>query len=264
MGDAGVRVASFIGENCQGNLHQVFLKDFFVANDSLLAGNQSQDIVVFYRTRPDTANSDESLALDLKCFFNEREINFCGSACLAIAMLIKTKEPFIETLKLFLADREVNISFREKLIYLSLASFDIRQVFETAYWEALVGKRILCLSQSGGEFGYIVAELESALDVADASPDLERMKSLGGPSLILTARAKPAYEEDYVMRYFAPQYGNPEDEATGSANALLIQYWFSRFERSTLKGRQLSRQGGLFCGEFENDVVKLGGLAEIL
>lgn len=82
---------------------------------------------------------------------------------------------------------------------------------------------------------------------------------MGGPALIVTALGGTSVNEDYVMRYFAPQFGNSEDMATGSANAYLMKYWQLKLNKKRLSGRQLSKAGALFYGVVHGDTVTLSG-----
>lgn len=54
----------------------------------------------------------------------------------------------------------------------------------------------------------------------------------------------PAF--DYVCRYFAPAYGIDEDPVTGSIQCALGPYWAKRLGKAELRGRQVSRRGGVF------------------
>lgn len=98
---------------------------------------------------------------------------------------------------------------------------------------------------AGHEQDYIIAVLEDEAQVAQFQPDLNALKRDCARALIITAPScSPVY--DFVLRYFAPQYGVPEDSATGSANAVLAPYWAHRLGRNELRSRQVSAQGGEF------------------
>lgn len=79
-------------------------------------------------------------------------------------------------------------------------------------------------------------------------------------------------EQMINMRYFAPQYGNPEDAATGSGAAVLCSVLasFRRSLYSTLPIKQRfimhqrSSQGGLIFTEKLGDQIKVVGLSQEL
>src|SRR5687768_1768882 len=66
---------------------------------------------------------------------------------------------------------------------------------------------------------------------------------------------------DFVSRFFGPAVGVPEDPVTGSAHCALAPFWARRFERSSLRGRQLSARGGEVGVEVSGDRVILTGHA---
>jgi predicted PhzF superfamily epimerase YddE/YHI9 len=66
---------------------------------------------------------------------------------------------------------------------------------------------------------------------------------------------------DFVSRFFAPDFGVPEDPVTGSAHCTLIPYWAEKLGKNDLFARQVSARGGeLFC-ELRGDRVKMAGEA---
>jgi len=73
----------------------------------------------------------------------------------------------------------------------------------------------------------------------------------------------PGIATDYVLRYFAPGYGLPEDPVTGSAHCALAPYWSDRLGKSRFHVRQLSSRGGELWTEKAGDRVLLEGSAEL-
>ena len=92
--------------------------------------------------------------------------------------------------------------------------------------------------------------------VEKLSPDLERLKRLDLRGVITTA---PGVDIDYVLRFFGPKVGIPEDPATGSAQSMLAPYWALRLRKQTLSVRQLSNRGGtMSCNVTESGVEICG------
>lgn len=103
-----------------------------------------------------------------------------------------------------------------------------------------------------------MAVLAEAGQVRELFPDLEAVRRLPRPGLVVTA---PGEAVDFVSRFFAPALGVPEDPVTGSAHCALVPYWAERLGRPDLHARQLSRRGGeLFCS-LESGRVILAGRA---
>jgi PhzF family phenazine biosynthesis protein len=101
-----------------------------------------------------------------------------------------------------------------------------------------------------------VFEYEDAIEAA--RPELERLTKLDKRGVIITARSS---RFDFVARFFAPNYGVPEDPVTGSAYTQLAPYWASKLGPKRLHAKQVSARGGeLFC-EVVGDRVKIYGKA---
>ena len=63
---------------------------------------------------------------------------------------------------------------------------------------------------------------------------------------------------DIHFRYFAPQYSDTEDAATGSAMRVLADYWQPLLGDS-LRARQCSPQGGELLSRIEPEITWVGG-----
>ena len=81
--------------------------------------------------------------------------------------------------------------------------------------------------------------------IADLKPDFAALTRLDLPTIIATA---PSRHVDYVLRFFAPANGVPEDPVSGVAQCSLVPYWADRLGRSRLVSNQLSaRSGRMTC-----------------
>jgi len=103
-----------------------------------------------------------------------------------------------------------------------------------------------------------VAVYGSEAAILGLDPDMSKLRKLDSRGVCVTAKGR---EVDFVSRFFAPQFGIPEDPVTGSAHCELAPYWAQRLGRNRLRARQLSSRGGeVFC-EVNGDRVKLSGRA---
>ncbi len=103
-----------------------------------------------------------------------------------------------------------------------------------------------------------VAVFDKEEDIKNMSPNIEKLKSLDYPAVIVTA---PGNKVDFVSRNFAPKLGIPEDPVTGSAHCELIPYWSKNLNKKILVANQISDRGGeLYC-TYNNDRVTIGGNA---
>ena len=103
-----------------------------------------------------------------------------------------------------------------------------------------------------------VAIFENEEDIKSMTPNMEKLRKLDYPLVIITSLGKKV---DFVSRCFAPKLGVPEDPVTGSAHCELIPYWSKVLNKKELLAHQISDRGGkLYCTHNE-DRVKIGGEA---
>jgi predicted PhzF superfamily epimerase YddE/YHI9 len=86
--------------------------------------------------------------------------------------------------------------------------------------------------------------------------DFAALARLDRPTIIATA---PGARCDYVLRFFAPANGVPEDPVSGVAQCSLVPYWSSRLLRDRLVSDQLSTRGGRMCCWMRDDRVVISG-----
>ena len=104
----------------------------------------------------------------------------------------------------------------------------------------------------------IIAVFENEEDIKSMRPDMEKLKKLEYPAVIVTAVGKKA---DFVSRNFAPKLGIPEDPVTGSAHCELIPYWSKILKKKKMLAFQLSDRGGKIYCTNNDDRVSIGGRA---
>ena len=104
---------------------------------------------------------------------------------------------------------------------------------------------------------YLV-ELANEQQVAQLSPDFNRLSELDRRGVIVTAMSE---QGEIVSRFFAPKYGINEDPATGSAHCQLVPYWSEQSGKCTFHCRQLSARGGELWCQLEVDRVVISGSA---
>ncbi len=103
-----------------------------------------------------------------------------------------------------------------------------------------------------------MAVLDTAMHVRDLKPDFSLIGALPFSTLVVTARGFDG-DCDFVSRFFAPQYGIPEDPATGSAHCVLAPYWSRVLGKPKMFARQLSARGAEIWVEDCGDRVRLIG-----
>ncbi|QFU23052.1 PhzF family phenazine biosynthesis protein [Shewanella eurypsychrophilus] len=114
---------------------------------------------------------------------------------------------------------------------------------------------VLSAMQTDKDNGYIVIELADVTGVEAFDFDEKSFSEITQRALIVTCRCED-YSETIFFRYFAPQHGEKEDNATGSAAPVLAEFW------QLLIGVrycfiQLSASGGYYQVEREIDEVRV-------
>ena len=103
---------------------------------------------------------------------------------------------------------------------------------------------------------HYVAVFGNAADVKSIRPDFGELTHLDRPTIAVTAAD---VDVDYVLRFFAPANGVPEDPVSGVAQCSLVPFWAAELGRYKLKSRQLSARGGTMDCELKGSRVVITG-----
>lgn len=200
---------------------------------------------------------------EIRWFTPTAEVALCGHATLAAAhVLFKHLNYAQETISFLtrlsgslgvsiLEDGRLSMSFPAIAIVESdrvdevAAALDCKPV---SVWKG---------NYSETEFDW-VAVYESSSDVARLSPVAMHFAALGSRGVIATSLGDDC---DFVSRYFAPEFGIPEDPVTGSAHCLLAPFWAERLNKNVLNARQISARGGKLECRISSNRVELVGQA---
>jgi predicted PhzF superfamily epimerase YddE/YHI9 len=93
-------------------------------------------------------------------------------------------------------------------------------------------------------------------EVAALEPDFRALAALGDHQFICTA---PGKDTEVFSRVFVPGAGVDEDNATGSAHAVLTPLWAERLGRERFTAWQASPRGARFGCRLEGEIVWLAG-----
>ena len=195
-------------------------------------------------------------------------IQFCGLGALAAARLVFDQHAadvavleFANVEQSWQARRSSADNSDITLIYRKPSPLDCTV---PAFAAAVLGAQPLSAAEAGGPSGYLLLELTNAAAVRALQPDFNAITAVTRRALIVTAKAMHADGLGCVFRYFAPQYGSPEDAATGSAAVQLAAFWSSRLERERFTAEQLSAQGARLQLGCSGDSVDLTARVEYL
>ena len=197
----------------------------------------------------------ENDAFHIRWFTPLSEVDLCGHATLASAFVIlnilKLQQDAVAFTSL---SGPLRVTQSDQLLTLDFpAQPATRCDIPNALVEGLGATPSACLQQED-----YIAVFEQEEDVLALEPDHPILQKLDLRGVIATA---PAGEYDFVVRFFAPKLGIPEDPVTGSAYTKLAPYWSQRFGKAILRAKQCSKRGGEVICEHQGDRVLISGHA---
>ena len=191
----------------------------------------------------------------IRWFTPTTEVELCGHATLASAhVLFEYLEPGSEKVRFGSKSGVLVVTKTENGLYLDFPAQPPETVKVTKAHEEALGFSPLELLANQD---YIVV-MEDEAGVRDYVPDFQKLKSFDKRGIIITAKGE---QDDFVCRFFAPNYGIDEDPVTGSAYTQLIPYWSKKLGKTAMQASQLSNRGGKVVCEDCGDRVKIGGKA---
>lgn len=191
----------------------------------------------------------------LRWFTPGGEVDLCGHATLGTAYIIMNYyerdlvEICFETLS-----GELIVKRNGDLYEMDFPVYDIKEVDVTDEMadsigvrpvKAFIGRDLLCI-------------FESEEDIRNMTPDLEKLKSLDGLLLQVTA---PGKDYDCVSRSFAPKLNVPEDPVCGSGHCHIIPYWANKLGKEEVTAYQASPRGGILYCKIHGNRITLAGNA---
>lgn len=197
---------------------------------------------------------------ELRWFTPRREIRLCGHATLAAGFVVLSLlKPNLGSVRfatrfggMLTVRRDSDLLSLELPTFLPKPSTTVRGELVRALGLAEQPSEVLEANET------YIAVLASAEAVGRVRPDFALLEQLHPHAVMVTA---PGHDSDFVLRYFAPSYGIPEDPVTGSAHSVLAPYWAKRLGKSALRARQLSERGGEAWCELAGEKVIVRGTA---
>ena len=196
---------------------------------------------------------------NLRWFTPITEVDLCGHATLASAhilwecgLLNQNQEAKFKT-KSGLLTAKKNSEFIEM-------GFPLEEAYESQCpAEIISGLDINPVFTAKNRFDYLV-EVKAEDTLRKIVPNFEVIKKIDCRGVIVTSQSESA-DYDFISRFFAPRFGIPEDQVTGSSHCALGPYWCKKTGKSSLKGYQASRRGGIVKVVVTEKNVILGGKA---
>ncbi|PNY20244.1 PhzF family phenazine biosynthesis protein [Streptococcus parauberis] len=199
---------------------------------------------------------------NIRWFTPQKEVDLCGHATLASAFVISH---FLESnLKHITFSSksglfEVVVNENEMTIYFSTVKIDNVKI--TSEMNELFDIKVLEAYKTNDK-EHLILVMENQEAVENLCIDLERISKLASHGVTATALSDES-DNDYVLRYFAPNYGISEDPVTGSAQTRLAPLWIKKLGKKQLVSKQLSERKGIMIVELDGEKVKITGQAKL-
>ncbi len=148
----------------------------------------------------------------------------------------------------------MNVFYKDKLYFMDFPSRPPKNINNIDLLNEALGKKPKELLAHRD----LIAVFENQDDVISINPNMEKLKKLDYPSVVITSKGS---KSDFVSRNFAPKLGIPEDPVTGSSHCELIPYWSQKLNKKTMLAFQLSERGGEIYCNFNDSRVSIGGEA---
>jgi PhzF family phenazine biosynthesis protein len=195
----------------------------------------------------------------LRWFTAAGELPLCGHGTLATAHvlyeagLVSLADPIVfET-----NSGPLRVWRQDGLVWIGFAPVSLQEASATGdVAAALQVQSAVWFGRNDDEY---VVVLDSPGEVEAVRPDLARIRQLPVSRVLVTAAGGEG--ADFTSRNFAPALGLDEDQATGSAHAVLGPLWAGRLGRRRFSALQASFRRGRLAVVVEDDLVHVGGQA---
>jgi PhzF family phenazine biosynthesis protein len=209
----------------------------------------------------------ETADFDLRWFTPGVEVALCGHATLASGHLVLGSAPAMQLVRFstvragVLTVERCGDGYRMGLP--SWPATDVITGADKAAIAAALGADPVEVRGRGDD--YRVAVFGSAATVRALAPDYRAIIALQtGRDLMIVATAAgtgDASGADVVSRVFVPEAGVDEDSVTGSAHAIIADYWTDRLGCDSFTAYQASKRGGHIAVTLANGRAILTGKA---
>lgn len=213
--------------------------------------------------------SDARDAYEVRCFSPAGPIRCCGHGLLGTAWALWEPEQ-CHPLTLWPAgadhegeSRSVKVLWRKDMPWIALPRLFCQSAPVPEWVFDAFATAPIATAMAGNESGYLVLEFASGVPLEDLAVNLQAVSSQGntrspGRAVIITQWGENGVY-DFLLRYFAPQYGVNEDGVTGSANRVLADYWHQARGLSEFRAWQCSATGGEVYTAVREQMVEVGG-----
>tara|TARA_R110002020_G_scaffold213716_2_gene420659 strand:+ start:1083 stop:1877 length:795 start_codon:yes stop_codon:yes gene_type:complete len=247
-------VDAFTNKAFSGNPAAVCLMDQELSSDLMqtLAMEMNMSETAF------VTRVSESDSFGLRWFTPKVEVDLCGHATLAAAYCMM-KSGWVnpgELIRFQTLSGELRVTGDGEWIEMDFPLIPTALEKHPFFEDDFFGAKIINTAKLKKNW---IIELADADAVVSCTPDFSLVKKHSEEGIIITASGKGSF--DVFSRYFGPNIGIEEDPVTGFAHCALMDYWFQKSGKRTLKAYQASRRGGELLLEKRDDRVIIRGQA---
>jgi PhzF family phenazine biosynthesis protein len=201
-------------------------------------------------------------ALDLRWFTPKTEVELCGHATLATAVVLSERHPHNHSPLVFSTRSGIlTVQKNESLYSMNFPAQQATVIDMPTSLPAALGlesEDIEIVLQASDTV--VVLREEALLDTL--LPDFPSLQKIPTRGVVVTTASSVC---DFRSRWFGPQVGVNEDPLTGSAHTFLAPFWAVRLGKTTLQAVQGgSRKGRITCAVLGTGRVELAGKGEIV
>lgn len=191
------------------------------------------------------ASSGFSSDFPVFCFNRSHAIQCCGHGLYAVASVLHNEiAARVKGVAMGTGTTKVIAQLDGQEMAIALPLLDCSESPMPSWASGPAGVAPVAIAHAGGADGY-------ALWIYSSVDQVINLQLAGETLLANTRRAIIATSWDttvasgFVLRYFAPQYGVPEDPVTGSAMRIAAQYWRQHSGNNSFQVWQCSATGGV-------------------
>jgi len=205
--------------------------------------------------------TDEPDLFSLRWFTPLLEIDLCGHATLASSFHLFNSgwvSPD-KTIRFTTKSGELRVKGEGSWLEMDFPLIPTYTEQHPYFKDDFFGKKIVGISELNKNW---IIELEDFEAVESLKPDFTIVSANSEEGIIVTAKGREPY--DIYSRFFGPNVGVNEDPVTGFAHCALMDYWYQKEGKFSLKAFQASSRGGVLHLEKHDDRVFIKGQAVLV
>ena len=259
-------------EKAQGNTAAIFIQESNM-DQSLQLLQQAKESTTLYKQHNIATTCFISEAddknntvrhYDVKCFNGDKEIQCCGHGMIAAAKVIFANysvSNIILNEDVTATQGDDEAGHDEVMLTLPRMSARLQDLPSWVSHILKFGEEKLAPNKaavSEQNDGYLLLEFEPALSLKvfrTMQLDLKQVCDNTKRAIVIVQFDQE--NKHLMMRYFAPQYGVPEDSATGSVLRFVADYIEQRHQSTQFDVSQCSSQGGFMKVECMTEYIRI-------